>query len=472
MAGKSWRPSGTCAMPRSTIRWADAPWSASPSKVMRPERGRSRPLSVERSVVLPAPFDPTSATISPARISRSTSHSTWTSPYATFSFSVRRRTPSVGMRARLRVLLAEVRLDHRRVDRDLGGRALRDFAPVVEDDDTLAHADDHLHHVLDDDERDAAVVDSAEQDDRLVHLAAAQAGHHLVQQQDARFHRQRSRELEALAADDGETLGWFVAPPVKAHELEHLVGLAQCFARRTACTARAEHRADADVLAHAEVGEGARDLEGAGEAEAPDAMRPEAVQHGPGERDRAAARPERAGDDVEERGLARAIRADETEDLALSEIEAHVAHRVERAELARRLSDREEGRAGERGHTRFPVRLRKNTRQVNASRPRRNCIRPRGRNRTTTMMRNEKITACHCRKRSLFERLRSASWIANRMNAPIAGPQSVPVPPISAMTIIWRLLAVLNSASASVVMFVSLNPMTAPPSAASAALRT
>ena len=42
------------------------------------------------------------------------------------------------------------------------------------------------------------------------------------------------------------------------------------------------------------------------------------------------------------------------------------------------------------------------------------------------------------------------------MNAPIHGPHSVPTPPIRQMMIICRLLVVLKSASASVVMLVSL----------------
>ena len=43
---------------------------------MLPERGASSPLIVESRVVLPAPFEPTSATISPWCTSSSTSQST------------------------------------------------------------------------------------------------------------------------------------------------------------------------------------------------------------------------------------------------------------------------------------------------------------------------------------------------------------------------------------------------------------
>ena len=66
------------------------------------------------------------------------------------------------------------------------------------------------------------------------------------------------------------------------------------------------------------------------------------------------------------------------------------------------------------------------------------------------------MTPCHARNSALLETTRSPSCSPNRMNAPIHGPHSVPTPPIRQMMIICRLFVVLNSASASVVMLVSL----------------
>ena len=69
-------------------------------------------------------------------------------------------------------------------------------------------------------------VDGADQVHRLIDLGAAQAGHHLVQQQQARLHRQRLGQLQPLAAADRQALGRVVAPRREVDELEDLVGLA------------------------------------------------------------------------------------------------------------------------------------------------------------------------------------------------------------------------------------------------------
>src|ERR1051326_1151319 len=98
---------------------------------MLPERGLSSPLTVDNRVLLPAPFAPTSATISPSNTSSDTSHSTWTSPYATLTS----RTASNGSGIRLvslRIALAELPLDDRRVGRNFCRCALGDLFAVLE----------------------------------------------------------------------------------------------------------------------------------------------------------------------------------------------------------------------------------------------------------------------------------------------------------------------------------------------------
>ena len=54
------RPSGTCEIPRATRRSARSAVMSAPSNQIRPERGRSSPLTARRSVDLPAPFEPIS----------------------------------------------------------------------------------------------------------------------------------------------------------------------------------------------------------------------------------------------------------------------------------------------------------------------------------------------------------------------------------------------------------------------------
>ena len=53
---------------------------STPSNQIRPERGRSSPLTARSSVDLPAPFEPISVAISPARTSKSTPRSATIAP--------------------------------------------------------------------------------------------------------------------------------------------------------------------------------------------------------------------------------------------------------------------------------------------------------------------------------------------------------------------------------------------------------
>ena len=63
--GKMRRPSGDCAIPRWTRRSVGRDSIRWPSKLTVPRSGRTEPMIVLSVVVLPAPFDPISVTISP-----------------------------------------------------------------------------------------------------------------------------------------------------------------------------------------------------------------------------------------------------------------------------------------------------------------------------------------------------------------------------------------------------------------------
>ena len=96
-----------------------------------------------------------------------------------------------------------------------------------------------------------------------------------------------------------------------------------------------EVRADRDVLAHGKTGEGLHDLEGSHEAECGDALRRHAGDVASLEEDAASIGHEEAGDEIEEGGLAGAVRADKGGDAALGEREAHLGHGGQAAEAAR-----------------------------------------------------------------------------------------------------------------------------------------
>src|SRR3954466_8909007 len=59
-------------MPMRTIASESAPWIGAPRKLMLPALGTSKPETMRRTVVLPAPLAPINATSSPSRTSRDT----------------------------------------------------------------------------------------------------------------------------------------------------------------------------------------------------------------------------------------------------------------------------------------------------------------------------------------------------------------------------------------------------------------
>src|SRR3954454_22802118 len=152
-----------------------------------------------------------------------------------------------------------------------------------------------------------------------------------------------------------------------------------------------------------------------------------------------------AGDQVDERRLAGAVRSDQAEDFACQDVERNVLDGHNATKALGRLAHLQDRRR----HTRCATRLRLNSRQLKRARVVTNSITPRGRNSTTSTTRSAKTTPCQTRNSWLLDARCSASWIPNRMNAPIHGPQTVPMPPIRQMMIICRLFVVLNNASAS-----------------------
>ena len=79
--GKIPRPSGRWHTPRRANSCGRRPVSSTSSTTTRPDRGRTIPVAVRSTVVLPAPFGPSSATTSPRATERLTSRSTIESPY-------------------------------------------------------------------------------------------------------------------------------------------------------------------------------------------------------------------------------------------------------------------------------------------------------------------------------------------------------------------------------------------------------
>ena len=164
---------------------------------------------------------------------------------------------------------------------------------------------------------------------RPLDLNEVQARHHLVEQQHFRLHRQRLRHFQPLAVGERKLVGRASARasrPMKASTSSAFAAAA----RDARPVAFAKERADHDILPHRHALKGLDDLPCPRDAHpadvdtcascqharyAPeDAARPLRVQVLAMKEDAARGRRINAGDRVNERGLARAIRPDQPED--------------------------------------------------------------------------------------------------------------------------------------------------------------
>ena len=98
-------------------------------------------------------------------------------------------------------------------------------------------------------------------------------------------------------------------------------------------------RADQQVLAHRQVGEDAAALGHVDDAEAHDRVRPQRADRLAVEPDAAAAGPHQAADRAQQRGLARAVGAEDADQLAALDPQRHLLQRADRAVVDREAVD-------------------------------------------------------------------------------------------------------------------------------------
>ena len=182
--------------------------------------------------------------------------------------------------------------------------------------------------MLDQQHRDAAVADLADDGDDLQDLGRVQPGHHLVEQQQARRGGQRACEFEALAAGDGE-----VGRGLREHVLH--ADLARdgmgVFPGLVAVRVLLVGT-HGDVLVHRELGERLRDLEGAHHAGARDLVYRHAGDVLPEQFHPPAVDRVETGDAGEQGGLSCAIGADQRHDAALVDLQRGVVDGAQAAE--------------------------------------------------------------------------------------------------------------------------------------------
>src|SRR4029077_14440354 len=132
--------------------------------------------------------------------------------------------------------------------------------------------------------------------------------------------RERARELELLQPRRAQVLD---ARGAQADESERLARPPGSLGTRDALI-RAVERGERDVVEHAQLAEGLGNLVRAPDAGVRHAVRGQSADLRAAKAHRAGARLQRAGDEIEGRALARAVRADQAEDLALGHLEGDV----------------------------------------------------------------------------------------------------------------------------------------------------
>src|SRR5467141_2254444 len=321
--GNRRRPSGTMATPRLTISSVDRrvrSWVVpSSSRLTEPRVGRTMPMTHFMSVLLPLPLVPSSATVSPWRIPMETPCSARTAPYPASIPEILRSSAKVGFL-------------HVRVLDDLGRRAPADDPAGVEADHALREAHHRLHDVLDHDDRDPGRIQVEQYFQDFVDFVAGEPGHRLVGDQQPRPRRHRARQIELAQLDLRQAVRRRLRLVREADGLQD----AHCLRVRIGIVEADDVPQGHDqILQHRHAVERARDLEAAGDAAPRALVGRQARDLLAAEHDRARLVAQRAGDAVDERGLARAVGADEAEALAFGHLEADLRQRAEAAEVLR-----------------------------------------------------------------------------------------------------------------------------------------
>src|SRR5215203_3378542 len=182
-------------MPWPTTACAGTPCSDAPRNCSTPFDGCEREMAFS-SVLLPAPFGPSTATNSPSPTASDTSSSASALPYETDRLRI--SSSMAGCVGADLVVAADVGLDHGRMADDVVGQALGDDLAEVERDDAVDQAHELAQLVLDQDDREAFVgVHLADQRRQVGDLGAAEAGEGLVEKEQRGLGGERAGDLEA-----------------------------------------------------------------------------------------------------------------------------------------------------------------------------------------------------------------------------------------------------------------------------------
>jgi hypothetical protein len=210
-----------------------------------------------------------------------------------------------------------------------------ELAALVQHHHSLHAAHQRAHRVLDPHHAQPEVVTyAADERHRDLHLALGKAGRHLVQQQHVRSRAERHADLEQPLPGGRERGGGDGRRLREPDEGEDRAGVVEDGVRVAAAPA-GELQAEADVGFGRHVAKDARRLERAGDPVGGEHVRRLTGEVVPAHSESSRAWQQHAGERVEERRLARAIRPDDSHQLARAHVEVHTVHREQAAEADR-----------------------------------------------------------------------------------------------------------------------------------------
>src|SRR5262249_43112500 len=318
------RPSGTCINPRATMRDAFSRSMEWPPKRMEPRRARSTPELVRFKADFPAPFEPSTATISLLPTVRSTSSITSAAPKPAASTLTERSATRMAGKPRGGTA-AEIGFDHLRIAYHRTRRALRHDAAFGEYKHLFGQVHHGVHHVLDHQNGHPAFGQSADHRQHCSKLARIEPGEHLIEEKKPRPARKRTCELEPFSSRARKRGRGPVEQIGKPHKPCDRNGSRE----RIGTEAMAAVRADGNVLVHCKAGEWLHDLKRAGKAAPRQNMRSKTGNVGAGVSNTASIGRQEAADDGEQRGLAGAVRADQRGDAPGLDAERGIIQRQE-----------------------------------------------------------------------------------------------------------------------------------------------
>src|SRR5262245_45292875 len=249
---------------------------------------------------------------------------------------------------------AQIGVDDGLIGLDSLGRAIGDFAAVVEHDHPVGDIHYHAHIVFD--ERDGGAILAVHLQDEARHvllLLKVHPRHRLIQEQQLRFHGKGAAKLDALLQPVGQLADGDLANVGNLQKVDDVLGaptVAYLLERGRAVAEELPHKAAPhlqgaschDVVERRHTPEESDVLERPGDALTGGEIGSHVVAPLALERDSAFLRVIEAVDNVEHRGLAGAVGTDDGADLALADVEGNIAQGTHAAKGKRHVLDSEQ----------------------------------------------------------------------------------------------------------------------------------